>query len=62
MGAQKVQENQPSRRWQKPQLACRHDGLHASCTISEICDFYKMLFLKGFIVLQELAQRLQYPC
>lgn len=39
MGAQKVQENQPSRQWQKPQLACRHDGLHASCTIPKIDKF-----------------------
>lgn len=36
MGARKVQENQPPTLWQKPQLACRHDGLHASCTIPEI--------------------------
>ncbi|MDQ0742405.1 hypothetical protein QF045_005265 [Pseudomonas sp. W4I3] len=47
---------------QKPQLACRHDGLHASCTIPKNGMFYKLLFYKGFLLSADLAHCLQYPC
>jgi len=46
----------------KPQLACRHDAVHASCTIPKRWVFVNALFLKGFYLNFDLAQCLQYPC
>lgn len=62
MRARKVEENQLFSPPQKPQLACRHDGLHATCTIPKIGMFYKLLFYKGFLWAADLAHCLQYPC
>lgn len=47
---------------QKPQLACRHVRLHASCTIPKITCFHNVLFYKDLIGRVELAHCLQYPC
>lgn len=57
-----MEENQLFSPAQKPQLACRHDGLHASCTIPKISVFYNWLFYKGFYISGDLAHCLQYPC
>lgn len=57
-----MEENQLFSPAQKPQLACRHDGLHASCTIPKISVFYNWLFYKGFYISDDLAHCLQYPC
>lgn len=42
-----------------PQLARRHDQFHATCTIPRIGCFFKLLFYKENIRLQDLAQCLQ---
>lgn len=56
-----MKQNQLFSAAQKPQLACRHDGLHASCTISKIHTFHNSLFIKEFNLFGELAHCLQYP-
>jgi hypothetical protein len=54
-----VKVNQPFSPGQKPQLACRHDTLHASCTIPKIDKYFNLLILKVIIDREDLAQRLQ---
>lgn len=46
----------------KPQLARRHERLHAICMISKITMFFNSLFYNVFILFSDLARRLQYPC
>ncbi|MDD1947644.1 hypothetical protein, partial [Pseudomonas carnis] len=60
-GREKMKQNQLFSVAQKPQLACRHDGLHASCTISKIHRFHNSLFINEFNPFGELAHCLQYP-
>lgn len=46
----------------KPQLARRHDLLHATCTISKSALFFNVLFYNDFVLSSHLARRLHYPC
>ncbi len=62
MGAEKSRKIRRLIQSQKPQLACRHDPLHASCTITKKWLFVNLLFLKDLYQKFELAHCLQYPC
>lgn len=62
MGAGKLSKISHLAQGKKPQLACRHDAVHASCTISKISVFFNSLIYKGLTRFSDLAHCLQYPC
>jgi len=52
-------KNQTLSKSQKPQLARRHDGVHASCTIPKFECFYKYMIFNDLICCGDLAHCLQ---
>jgi len=52
-------KNQTLSKSQKPQLARRYDGVHASCTIPKFECFYNCMIFNDLIFDSDLAHCLQ---